>query len=220
MRRIVIAGAGQIAEVACYYLARVSGQEVVGFTVDAKYMEQSSLLGRPVIATEELAGAYVPGDHHCFVAYGYNGLNVPRRKRLDEMLSLGFKPVSFVHERAVVWDDFVARENVMILENNTIQPFVEIGRNCILWSGNHIGHHVTIEEDCFVASHVVVSGSVRIGHNSFVGVNAAIRDNVTIGAECIIGAGALVLGDVADGSVLVGEQTPTSRVPSRRVRNI
>ena len=32
----------------------------------------------------------------------------------------------------------------MIMEHNTIQPYVTIGENTILWSGNHVGHHTQI----------------------------------------------------------------------------
>jgi hypothetical protein len=53
------------------------------------------------------------------------------------------------------------QENAFILEDNTIQPFVRIGPNVTLWSGNHIGHHSTVEDHVFIASHVVVSGVCR-----------------------------------------------------------
>ena len=57
-------------------------------------------------------------------------------------------------------------DNCFILEDNTIQPFVSIGNNVTLWSGNHIGHDSTIDDHCFIASHVVVSGHVRVGTRS------------------------------------------------------
>ena len=50
-------------------------------------------------------------------------------------------------------------DNCFILEDNTVQPFVTIGNNVTLWSGNHIGHDSVIEDDCFISSHVVVSGT-------------------------------------------------------------
>ena len=69
------------------------------------------------------------------------------------------------------------------------QPFVKIGNNCILWSGNHVGHHSTIADHCFITSHVVISGSSSIGRNSFLGVNSTIGDNVIIGESNLVGAG-------------------------------
>ena len=47
-------------------------------------------------------------------------------------------------------------ENCFIFEDNTIQPFVVVEDNVILWSGNHIGHHSVIKNHNFVSSHVVI----------------------------------------------------------------
>lgn len=111
-------------------------------------------------------------------------------------------------------------DNCFILEDNTIQPFVKIGNNVTLWSGNHVGHHSVIEDHCFLASHIVVSGRVRIGRSCFIGVNATFRDHVDIGEKSIIGAGALILSDVQPEGVYIGNATERSRVPSRRLKNI
>ena len=51
-------------------------------------------------------------------------------------------------------------ENCFIFEANVIQPFVRIGDNVVMWSGNHIGHDSTIGSHCFIASHAVISGNV------------------------------------------------------------
>jgi acyl-[acyl carrier protein]--UDP-N-acetylglucosamine O-acyltransferase len=66
-------------------------------------------------------------------------------------------------------------ENCFIFEDNTIQPFVRIEDNVILWSGNHIGHHSTIKSHNFISSHVVVSGQCTIEPNCFIGVNSTNR---------------------------------------------
>ncbi len=103
------------------------------------------------------------------------------------------------------------------MEHNTVQPFASIGRNTIVWSGNHIGHHSRIGDNCFIASHVVISGSVTVGDNSFLGVNATLRDNITLGERCIVGAGALVMADAPDGAVFKAQATEMSRVSSDRI---
>jgi acetyltransferase-like isoleucine patch superfamily enzyme len=101
---------------------------------------------------------------------------------------------------------------------NTIQPFVKIGNNVTLWSGNHIGHHSTIGDNCFITSHVVVSGGVNIGKNCFIGVNATLRDHINIADKCVIGAGVLLLADVDTEGVYMGTATERSKVPSRRLK--
>ncbi len=66
------------------------------------------------------------------------------------------------------------------------QPFVSIGNNVTLWSGNHIGHHSTTIT-VFLTSLIVVSGGVVIEEQSFIGVNATLRDHITIGSRCVVG---------------------------------
>ena len=73
-----------------------------------------------------------------------------------------------------------------------MQPFVTVGNDVTLWSGNHIGHDSIIEDHCFITSHVVVSGHVRIGTGSFLGVNATLRNAITIAPESLIVAGAVI----------------------------
>ena len=111
-------------------------------------------------------------------------------------------------------------ENCFILEDNTIQPFVRIGHNITLWSGNHIGHHSTIEDHCFIASQVVISGGVEIKEACFLGVNATLRDHIVVGERCVVGAGALLLEDAEPEGVYIGQKTERSRVPSTKLRRI
>jgi UDP-3-O-[3-hydroxymyristoyl] glucosamine N-acyltransferase len=98
-------------------------------------------------------------------------------------------------------------DNCFVFEANVIQPFVTIGNDVVLWSGNHIGHDVTIEDHVFIASHVVVSGNATIGARSFVGVNATFRDGVTVAPDCVIGAGASIMKDTVRGGVYAGPRT-------------
>lgn len=134
------------------------------------------------------------------------------------MLSCRF--ASFISSYATVLNKGLIGENSFILEDNTIQPFVTIGNNVTLWSGNHIGHHSIIKDHTFLASHIVVSGGVEIGEQCFVGVNATIRDHIKIGERCVIGAGVLLLADAAPEGVYLGDGTARSKVPSSRLRNI
>jgi UDP-3-O-[3-hydroxymyristoyl] glucosamine N-acyltransferase len=83
----------------------------------------------------------------------------------------------------------LAGENCFILEDNTVQPFVTIGNNVTLWSGNHIGHDSCIEDDCFITRMSLVSGHVRVGAGSFLGVNATLRNSISIAPESLIAAG-------------------------------
>jgi len=203
MAKLVIFGAGDIARLAHYYFSRDSEHEVVAFTVDEKYRAADSFLDLPLVAFEEVAKRYTPGDYKMFVALSYARMNKLREEKYRAAQENGYELVSYVSSRCSFLTDNPVGDNCFILEDNTIQPFVKIGNNVTLWSGNHIGHDAVIEDHCFLASHIVVSGYVRIGNNCFIGVNATLRNSITIAPETLIGAGAVIMKDtVAKGVYL------------------
>lgn len=220
MREIVIFGAGEIAELADFYFSHDSDFEVAGFTVDEAYLKGEEFCGRTVVPFERITETFPPERFGIFVAVSYAKLNSLRSEKVAAARALGYRLVSYLSSRATVFPGFELKDNCFVLEDNTIQPFAQVGTNVTLWSGNHIGHHSIIEDDVFVASHVVVSGGVRIGQGSFVGVNVTLRDHVTIGKQCVLGAGALVLEDQPDFSVVAPRGSERSPVPSTRLRRI
>src|SRR2546423_10208 len=76
----------------------------------------------------------------------------------DRIKQQGYRFISYVSSHSTSFPGTSIGDNCFILEDNTIQPFVTIGNNVVMWSGNHIGHHSTIGDHVFIASHVVLSG--------------------------------------------------------------
>jgi len=203
-RKLIIIGDSAFAEIAYEYFTHDSEYEVVGFSVERDYVKRSNLFDVPIVPFEELENFYNPKEHNFFAANVYTQLNKLRTRLYTEAKAKGFSPASYISPHAFVWRNCQIGEHCFVFENNVIQPFVKIGNNVILWSGNHIGHHSTIKDNCFIASHVVISGFVEVGESCFMGVNATVANNITIGSNCLIGAGALVLAHVEDGKKVTG----------------
>jgi sugar O-acyltransferase (sialic acid O-acetyltransferase NeuD family) len=220
MKSVIVFGAGDIAELAGFYLENDSDLKVAAYTVDRAFMKGDSFRGKPLVPFEDLERSHSPGGHDLFVALSYAKLNRLRAEKCAEGKRRGYRLASYLSSKATVWPGFSPGENCFILEDNTIQPFARIGNNVTLWSGNHIGHHAQVGDNCFITSHVVISGGVKVGENSFIGVNSTIRDHVTIGAGCVIGAGCLITKDVADDSVYSTPSAELSSVPASRLRRI
>ena len=193
MARVVIFGTGDIARLAHFYFSRDSEHEVVAFTVDAEYRKGDSFLDLPLVDAGSVTTAYPPDQHAMFVAMSYAGMNRVRAAKYDQMKSAGYRLVSYVSTKCSYLSDNPPGDNCFILEDNTIQPFVRIGNNVTLWSGNHIGHDSTIEDHCFITSHVVVSGNVTVRPYCFIGVNATLRNSIEIAPASLIGAGAVIM---------------------------
>jgi sugar O-acyltransferase (sialic acid O-acetyltransferase NeuD family) len=218
VRSLIIFGAGQIAEVAHHYLVREGGRRFAAFCVDAAFLKEDTLLGAPVVPFEDLERSHPPKDHDVFVAVSFRRVNKLREEKVSAVEAKGYALASHVSPKALVWPEFVLRPNTLVMELNVLQPFVSVGRNVIMWSGNHVGHHSRIGDNCFIASHAVISGNCEIGAGSFIGVNATLRDNIVVGARNVIGAGALILASTEDEAVYAVPGTPKSPVPSTRLR--
>lgn len=201
-KKLVIFGNSAFAEIADEYFTYDSPYEVVAFTVNRDYAKETTFRGRPLIPYEEIAGQLAPEDHSLYAAITYQRLNRLRAEISADAKAKGFELASYISSHAFLWRNVSVGEHCFIFEDNTVQPFVTLGNNVILWSGNHIGHHSTIKDDVFVSSHVVVSGFVTINSNCFMGVNASIGNNVDIGRDVWISPGVCVTKDVPQGTLL------------------
>jgi sugar O-acyltransferase (sialic acid O-acetyltransferase NeuD family) len=199
-RKLVIVGDSLFAEIAHEYFTHDSPYEVVAFSVERDYLRRERFRDLPVVPFETLEESYDPADHSVFAALTYMQLNRLRARLSSEARAKGFELASYVSSRAFVWRNVELGEHCFIFEDNTVQPFVRIGNNVVLWSGNHVGHHSRIRDNCFISSHVVISGSVDVGENTFLGVNSTIVNDIAIGRDCWIGPAVTVTRSVDPGS--------------------
>ena len=211
--KIILFGNGQMAEIAHTYLSYDSPYEVIAFTVNKEKITSNSYRGLPLVPFEEIKDSHPPNQYQMFIPLSAKAVNSVREKKYFEAKSMGYKFISYISSRALVFPDVKIGENCFIFENNVIQPFASVGDNCILWSGNHIGHHSSIDSNCFLASHVVISGRVTVGKNCYFGVNSTVRDGVSIASFCTIGAGALIMRDTEEYQVYMG--LPSKRISQR-----
>lgn len=220
MKNVIIFGTSIFAEVVHFYLTHDSNFQVVAFTVNKDHMEKEKFLNLPVFPFEEIEKKFPPDQYAMFVAVAYQNVNKTRAKIFNEAKSKGYQLITYVNSKVTKWEELDIGENCFIFENVVIQPFVKIGDDVIMWSGNHIGHHTHIGDHCFITSHVVVSGNVKIGPYCFLGVNSTIRDGITIAPECIIGAGATILKDTKEREIYTTDSTRVLSITSDKLRRI
>jgi sugar O-acyltransferase (sialic acid O-acetyltransferase NeuD family) len=165
---------------------------------------------------EELEQHFPPAQHAVYVATVYTQLNRLRTRLAAQAKAKGYPLASYISPRAFVWRNVELGEHCFVFEDNTVQPFVKIGDNVVLWSGNHIGHHSTIESNCFISSHVVISGFCRIGENSFLGVNASVANNVTVGRDNWVAPGVAIMKDTAEGTLFKPPLAEESKISAPR----
>jgi sugar O-acyltransferase (sialic acid O-acetyltransferase NeuD family) len=214
MAKVVVFGMGDIGRLAHYYFAHDSEHEIVAFSADREYVKESTYLGLPVVEFERIDQVYPPSDYKMFIALSYARMNQVRADKYFRAKEMGYELVSYLSSRCTFLTDNPIGENCFILEDNTIQPFVRIGNNVTLWSGNHIGHDSVIGDHCFLASQIVVSGRVQIGAYCFIGVNVTLRNAITVAAHTLLGAGAIIMKDTIEHGVYIPSRTELFRKKS------
>lgn len=220
MKKVIIFGTGDFGKVVHFYLTHDSKYEVIAFTASKHTIKEKNLFELPIVPFEEIESIYSPEKYDMFIAIPYTEMNKIRARIFDEAKSKGYNLLSYVNSKAITWGELDIGQNCFILENNVIQPFVKIGNDVIMWSGNHIGHHSTIGDHCFIASHVVISGKVTIGPYCFLGVNSTIRDGIKIAKECVIGAGAVILNDTQEKEVYTVNETKLLAIKSDSLKHL
>jgi len=203
MKKLIIFGQGLYTEIAHQYFTDDSEYEVVCFTKDDDYIDSNTYLGLPMVEFSKIQDSYPPDQFDMHIAVSYTELNHLRERIFHEAKKKGYNLPSYISSRCNILTKYPIGENCFIFEDNTIQPFVKIEDNVILWSGNHIGHHSVIKSHNFISSHVVVSGQCTVESNCFIGVNSTIGHEVIIGSETLVGAGSTITKNTEPGSVYV-----------------
>lgn len=205
-KKLIIFGVGDNSELAKFYFETDTDFDVVAFVVDAQYKNDNEFCGLPIVEFENVVSAYPPEEYAMFIAIGYTDMNSAREEKYNKAKELGYKLPNYISSKATVLTDKIG-DNNFILEDNTIQPFVGIGNNNVIWSGNHIGHHSLIRDHCFITSQVTISGRVEVANNCFLGVNSTFRDHIKIAYKTLVGAHAWISKDTNEYDVFVPQST-------------
>ncbi|NEN23405.1 acetyltransferase [Cryomorpha ignava] len=213
-KKLILFGTGDIAQIAKDYFECDTEYKVVAFCLDKDFIQDETYEERPLVAFENIEEVYPPDAHDMFIALSYTEMNRLRQRKFDEALAKGYNLPSYISPKATYLSKYACGKNCFIFEDNTIQPYVKIGDNVTLWSGNHIGHHSEIYSHNFISSHVVISGHCEIGSYCFLGVNSTLAHNVKIAEGSLIGAGAIITKDTDLDGVYVAPRTIKLDKPS------
>jgi sugar O-acyltransferase (sialic acid O-acetyltransferase NeuD family) len=220
MARVVVFGTSNWAQLAHFYLTHDSPHEVVAFTVDRKFASSSDFQGLPVIPFDEVERSYPPAEFEMFIPMSFKKMGHNRSEKYYGAKQKGYRLISYVSSKATTWPGFVCGDNCFIFEDNTIQPFVEIGNDVVMWSGNHIGHHTKIKDHVTITSHVVISGCCTIEEHCFFGVNSTVRDETTIARETLVGMGVTIAKDTKEFEIYRLPAAEPERVRSNQIRSL
>ena len=193
MKKLIIFGKGAFAQIAKDYFNNDSDYTVVAFTLDKEFINEPEYESLPIVSFENIEKTYPPSEFDIHIALSYTDMNKLRETKYYEAKDKGYNLASYISSKCSYMSKIPCGDNCFIFEDNTVQPYVQVGNNVILWSGNHIGHHSVIKDHNFISSHVVISGHCVVESNCFIGVNSTLAHKIIIANETLVGAGAIIV---------------------------
>lgn len=219
-KKLIIYGIGNFAEYISYVFNEDSIYDVVAFCVEESYLKANSSEKQnkpnnlPIVPFDTIDHTFSPEQYHLFITVGND---IIRERIFAEAKQKGYTLASHISSYSSYMDNLKHGENVFIGGGSGIEPFVEIGDNCIL-IGVRIGHHCRIEKNCLL-SHPVIGSNVTIGQNSFLGINCSIKPNVTIGKKNVIGMGCIITNSTEEGEVFSAPKAVKRTITYDKINN-
>ena len=190
--KVVIFGTHELSSVAWHALVHDSPHEVIGFTVDGAYLRATELHGLPVVPFEQVEKHFPPETVAMIAPLGTRDVNGLRDEKHRTGKAKGYRFISYISTKAVVWPDLIHGENCLIYESVVVQAFSKLGDGVVLRAGSLVSTHVEIRRQLFHCVRRLYWRQRRIGKRCFLGLNSTILDGVTVAARCVIGAGYLL----------------------------
>jgi len=127
-----------------------------------------------------------------------------RYKQIQTAKKQDFKLINAIHESALIMDNAILGENLMIYPNVYIGYCAEVYTGVALNTGVQLDHHNVLKECCAIDPGVVFPGNVTVGRFTQVHTGVVTKNRIRIGEESIIGAGTVLIKDVPDRVTVAG----------------
>ena len=208
--KVIIFGTSIFSLVAYQTIVQDGLAEVVGFTLNEKYIHDAKLEGLNVYPFENLSGHFDMRECKILVALGYKKMNDNRKAVYDMCKEFGFNIFTLISKRATLYTTEIG-EGSIILPTAFVGPYVSIGKSVILWNNVSICHHNQIGDFTHIAGGTTIGGETNIGSNCFIGMNCTIKNGIKVGDRTFLGANSYMSQDTEGGLGFVGNPATNPR---------
>ena len=115
----------------------------------------------------------------------------------------GLKLINAIHPTAVIMEDAVLHDNIILQANSFVGYSAELYPGVIVTSA-HLDHHNVLRECASIGPGVVCAGNVTVGAFARIHTGAKVINRIKIGQNSIVGAGTVVIKDVPDNVTVLG----------------
>lgn len=206
MKKIVILGIGDFADILTGKIEENGADEVWGYAVNKQYITSDSYNQRKLIPFEDIENYVLAGE--CRIYLGVIGKRMfeDRERLFYELRQKGYRVENFISPTAAVKTEVIGQGNI-IMENAVIEKHCKIGNGNIIWPNVVLPHHNAIGDFNNLSPSVSFSGYARIGNRCFIGNNACLNNHVSIQNCALVGGGVFVAKDLDEYQVLVSSRS-------------
>lgn len=203
--KLIIVGVGSMAPEVVDFVNRYDLYDIVGFTVDEKYVNNNGYMDKPVYPLERIE-EFVDKDVKVFVAISwYNYMNKYKRQKFELLKKKGFHFANLISPLASVKCSSIG-------EGNWIKDFSEIGYNSQIGDNNTFTSRSSFGHYSIMGSHNVLSGAtiagnVTVGDQNYFGVGAIVFNKLKIGNKNLIGGGSVIKSNISDFTLSVSPES-------------
>ncbi|MCS0047965.1 acetyltransferase [Vibrio antiquarius] len=135
------------------------------------------------------------------IAIGNNKIRLEKQNLLS---TAGAKFSVLEHPRATISRHSQLDKGTVVMAGAVINPFVKVGKACIINTSSTIDHDCRLEDGVHVSPGCNLAGGVTVGEGTWLGIGSQVKQLISIGTGVMVGAGATVVNHVPDLQTVVG----------------
>ena len=193
--KIILIGAGGHCR-SCIDVIEQEGRfEIFGVVDKVEQEGENTILGYPVIGTDDDLPALRKECKYALVTVGQIKSPVARVQLFKRLKELGFRLPIIVSPKAYVSQHAEVGEGTIVMHQAVVNANARVGDNCILNTQCLVEHDADIGNNVHVSTGAIINGDVKVGDDVFIGSNAVSAQGISIIEGSFVKAGDLARGD-------------------------
>lgn len=207
MKRVIVYGNTILSKMLFYDSANNDDFQIICFTVDKEYLNDTEFLGLPLVDFEQILDLYPPDEYDMVAVLGGYSFMRNREKMYIKAKDKGYTLRNYLSPKADISPEIRMGENNIIFAQSHIGIGGRMGNNNIIRQNVYLGHDFNLGNNNFIAAGCNIGGNCKIKNTCYIGLGATIINNRTIEEETLVGAGSVVIKNTEPYSKNVGNPT-------------
>lgn len=203
MKKLILIGSGGHCK-SCIDVIEAAGNWEISGILSSPAEADKTLLGYPIIGTDELIPALIAEDYSFLITIGQIKTAGLRKHLFNQVQKAGGELVTIISPKASVSRYATIGRGTIVMHGAFVNAGALIGSNCIVNTGANLDHDCHIDDHVHISTHAVVNGNCTIGSECFIGSNAVLGQGIQIAPQVIVGAGSVVIKNINKQGVYAG----------------